>query len=95
MTDVVSTCEDVATNGSADDASDVGAGLRRGMKGSAPSSTRPSDFQHAVTEALLRVMQAKRPDVLWSAVQPDEIRESVADPDNFDTFPDGATRTAA
>lgn len=59
------------------------------------SDHESSQFQYAVTEAFLRVMRAKRPDVLWSAVEPDEIRESIPDPDNSDTFPDRPTRAAA
>ena len=56
--------------------------------------TGESDFQRAVTEAFLRVMRAKRPDLLWSA-KPGEIGEVVTDPDDGHAVTDRPTRATA
>ena len=53
-----------------------------------------TDFQRAVTDAFLRVMKEKRPELLWSA-KPGEVGKVIPDPDDGDTLTDRSTRTAA
>jgi hypothetical protein len=54
----------------------------------------PTDFQRAVSDAFLRVMRAKRPDVLWSA-QTGQVGGVVTDPEDLDPIADGQPRAAA
>ncbi len=61
----------------------------------ATAGLEPSDFQRAVADAFIRVMRARRPDAVWSASEPREIRELVSDPDHRDTIPDRQPRAAA
>jgi hypothetical protein len=49
-----------------------------------------SDFQRAVSDAFIRVMRARRPDVLWSAHEAGEAREVVSEPNDASTLPDRA-----
>jgi hypothetical protein len=51
-------------------------------------------FQRAVTDAFLRVMRARRPDVVWSAREAGEIGEDIPGPDDLNTLPDRPTRAA-
>jgi hypothetical protein len=66
------------------------------------SGREPSEFQLAVAGAFLRIMRARRPDVVWSvdengysAREPGEVREGIAHPDDPDALSDGPTRAAS
>jgi hypothetical protein len=65
------------------------------MDGDGVTTHEPSDFQLAATGAFLRIMRVRRPDVVWSAREPDEVRDVVSEPDDPNTLPDGTTRAAA
>lgn len=54
-----------------------------------------SAFQRAVTEAFVRLMRARRPELVWSAREAGKVGEVVPEPDDSDTLPDGTPRAAA
>ena len=59
------------------------------------SDHEPSDFQRAVTDAFVRIMRTRRPEVVWSASEAGKVGEIVPEPDDPNALPDGTTRAAA
>ena len=66
------------------------------MRGEGDVSERQSsDFQRAVTEAFVRIMRARRPDLVWSARETRKVGKVVSEPDDPNTLSNGTPRAAA